>query len=418
MNAHLVIVIVSLLLSAVFSGLEIAFLTANKLRIELLTKKNHFSAGILSFFIRNSSQYIITMLVGNCIALVVFSIFMAEMLAPFILVYTHSEAALLFVQTLISTIVILFGGEFIPKNLFRINPNRVLLFFAVPIFTVYWLLSPFVFLVTKFSEYILKIFLGIKMGSEKVSFGRTDLYHYVQESISAAPQKENPEHEVKIFRKALDFSKVKVRDCMVPRTEIVSISAEAGVEELKNKFIETHLSKILVYRNNRDNIIGYVHSYEMFKKPESITSILLPVLILPESMPANDALTLFLQQQRSAGVVVDEFGGTAGMLTIEDVMEEIFGEIEDEHDKEKMTEQQIGKNEFIFSGRLEIDYLNEKYKLGLPVSEEYSTMAGLILHIRQSFPKPNEAVVLSPYLFKIISSTGTTIEKVQLKIFE
>ncbi len=231
-------------------------------------------------------------------------------------------------------------------------------------------------------------------------------------------QRHELENEVKIFKRAMGFSKVKARDCMIPRTEIVAVNVEDSVEELKKTFIETRLSKILVFRDSVDNIIGYTHSYEIFKKPENILSILLPVIIVPESMSANEVLTLFIQQHKSVALVVDEFGGTSGMLTMEDIIEEIFGEIEDEHDKEEMIEKKISEGEYILSGRHEIDYLNEKYKLSLPQSDEYTTLAGLILHIRQSIPKENEIVVMSPYVFKIISTSDTTIEQVQMKILD
>jgi len=240
--------------------------------------------------------------------------------------------------------------------------------------------------------------------------------HYIHESTSTTTQRTELENEVKIFKRALGFSKVKARDCMIPRTEIAAISVDNTADNLRKMFIETRLSKIMIYRGGVDNIIGYTHSSEIFKKPENILSILLPLLIVPESMPANEVLTLFIQQHKSVALIVDEFGGTAGMLTMEDIIEEIFGEIEDEHDKEEMIEQQISNNEYIFSGRHEVDYLNEKYKLALPVSEEYTTLAGLILHIRQHIPKQNEIIMMSPYYFKILSTSETTIDQIQVKI--
>lgn len=418
MTTPWIIVLVTLVLSAFFSGLEIAFLTSNKLRIELMNKRNIFPSQILSFFIRHSNSYISTMLVGNCIALVVFSIFMAQILDPYIHIYVDSEPIALLIETLISTIFILVTAEFLPKNLFRINPNRILLIFAVPVFIVYWILSPIVLLTNGIARFILRFVLGTKFTQSKLVFGRIDLDHYIRESTTSNVQRLELENEVKIFKRAMGFSKVKARDCMIPRTEIAAVSVDESIDNLKKSFIETRLSKILVYRDNVDNIIGYTHSYEIFKKPESILSILLPVIIIPESMSANEVLTLFIQQHKSVALVVDEFGGTSGMLTMEDIIEEIFGEIEDEHDKDEMTEKKISENEFIFSGRHEIDYLNEKYKLSLPHSDEYTTLAGLILHIRQSIPKINEIVVLNPYVFKIISTSDTMIEQVQVKILD
>jgi len=418
MTTPWIIVLVMLILSAFFSGLEIAFLTANKLRIELMRKRNIFPSQILSYFIKNSSHYISTMLVGNCITLVVFSIFMAQILEPYLEIYIPSPILILVLITFLSTIFILVTAEFLPKNLFRINPNRLLLFFAVPLLLVYGLLYPIVFVTNIIAKFILRFFLRTKFPEKKISFGRIDLHQYIQESTSPNVQRQELENEVKIFKRAMGFSKVKARDCMIPRTEIVAVNVDDSVEELKKTFIETRLSKILVFRDSVDNIIGYTHSYEIFKKPSTILSILLPVIIVPESMSANEVLTLFIQQHKSVALVVDEFGGTSGMLTMEDIIEEIFGEIEDEHDKEEMIEKKISESEYVLSGRHEIDYLNEKYKLSLPQSDEYTTLAGLILHIRQSIPKDNEIVAMSPYVFKIISTSDTTIEQVQMKILD
>ncbi|TAL57627.1 MAG: HlyC/CorC family transporter [Bacteroidetes bacterium] len=410
------IVLIMLALSAFFSGLETAFLTSNKLRIELLSKRSVFPAQILSFFIKNSSHYISTMLVGNCIALVVFSIFMAQILEPHLHAYIESDVLILLLTTLLSTIFILVTAEFLPKNLFRINPNRILSVFAVPLLLVYLTLYPIVFITNKLALFFLRFAFGTKFPEKELSFGRIDLVHYIHESTSVAAHRQELENEVKIFKRALGFSKVKARDCMIPRTEIAAIHVDDSVENLKKMFIDTRLSKILIYRGGVDNIMGYTHSAEIFKKPSTILSILLPVLIVPESMPANEVLTLFIQQHKSVALIVDEFGGTAGMLTMEDIIEEIFGEIEDEHDKEEMTEQKISNNEFVFSGRLEIDYINEKYKLSLPVSDEYTTLGGFILHIRQHIPKQNEIIMMSPYYFKILTTSDTTIDQIQVKI--
>jgi CBS domain containing-hemolysin-like protein len=312
--------------------------------------------------------------------------------------------------------LILVGAEFLPKNIFRINPDKILVVFAVPLFIVYWALSPIVFISNSFAKLLLKIGFGTKFPSIPLAFGRIDLDHFIRESTTANAQKQEIENEVRIFKRALGFSKVKARDCMIPRTEIVAINVEDSIENLLRLFIETRLSKILIYRDSMDNIIGYTHSYELFKKPTSILSILLPVIIVPESISANEVLTMFIQQHKSVALVVDEFGGTSGMLTTEDIIEEIFGEIEDEHDKEEMVEKKISDHEFIFSGRLEIDYLNERYKLSLPPSDEYTTLAGLILHLYQKIPAQNEIVVMSPYVFKIMSASGALIDQVEMKI--
>lgn len=416
MNFQWTIVIIMLVLSAFFSGLETAFLTSDKLRIELLNKRRVFPAQILAFFMRHSSSYISTMLVGSCISLVIFSIFIAEILDPILSRLTNSRILILLIVTFISTIIILVTAEFIPKNIFRINPNRILSLFAVPLVLVYGVLYPVVFITNKIARLILWFFLGTKFPEKKIVFNRIDLHHYVHENTSTAIQRKEIENEVKIFKRALGFSKVKARDCMIPRTEIAAINVENSVDELRKMFIETRLSKIIIYKDTVDNIIGYTHSSEIFKKPATILSILLPILIVPESMPANEVLTLFIQQHKSVALVVDEFGGTAGMLTMEDIIEEIFGEIEDEHDKEEMIEKQISSTEYIFSGRLEIDYLNEKYKLTLPSSDEYTTLAGLILHVRQHIPKQNEAIVIGTYYFKILTTSNTTVDQIQVKI--
>ncbi|MFH1004926.1 MAG: CNNM domain-containing protein [Bacteroidota bacterium] len=338
MNFQWYIVIITFIFSVFFSGMEIAFLSSDKFYIELLSKKGNISAKIFSYFNNNSSQYISTMLVGNCIALVVFCIFIAKILNPYIQVYIHSEIGLLIIETFSSTLFILVTMEFFPKNLFRINPNQTLIMFAVPMFIIYWLLYPIVYIINELAEIILRIFFGTKLQDEKISFGRIDLDYYVRENTSQIHGKQKLEHEVKIFRRALNFSKVKVRDCMVPKTEIVAINVNAPIEELKEKIIETRFSKILIYRNNINDLIGYTHLHELFKKPESIVSILMPALIVHESMLANEVLTLFLQQHKSMAIVINEFDETAGILTVEDIIEEIFGEIEDEHDKEELVE--------------------------------------------------------------------------------
>jgi len=416
MTFEWIVILSMLILSGFFAGLEIASLTANKLRIELMSKRNIFPYQILSFFSRNTSSFISTMLVGNCIAMVVFSIFMAQIIEPFVIKYTQSDIAALLIESFISTVVILIGAEFLPKNLFRINPDRVMVLFAIPLFIVYWALSPIVFLTNGLARILLKVGFGTKFPDKQIAFGRIDLDHFIRESTSPATQKNEIENEVKIFKRALGFSKVKARDCMIPRTEIVAINVDDSVENLKKLFIETRLSKILIYRDSVDNIIGYTHSYELFKNPENILSILLPVIIVPESKPANEVLTMFIQQHKSVALVVDEFGGTSGMLTTEDIIEEIFGEIEDEHDKEEMIEKKISNNEFIFSGRLEIDYLNERYKLSLPQSDEYTTLAGLLLHLHQKIPAQNEIVIMNPYVFKILNASGSVIDQVEVKI--
>lgn len=413
-----VIILIALIASAFFSGLEIAFITSNKLRIELESKQGNISAKILSYFNKYPSRYLGTMLLGNNIALVIFGIYMDEELKHVFDQYLSSKVLILLISTFLSTMLILVTAEFLPKNIFRINPNRTLSLFAFPLTIVYGLLYPIVMITIGLSEFILKKIAGVKIEKENMAFTMIDLDNYLREGTSSLQKKTGEDHEIQIFRNAMDFSNVKARECMVPRTEIIAMEAEKGIEELKQKFIQTRLSKILIFSQNIDNIIGYVYSKELFKNPESIRSILLPVSIVPESMPASEVLTVFIQQHKSIAVVVDEFGGTSGMLTIEDVMEEIFGEIEDEHDKEEMIEKQVGENEFIFSARLETDYINHTFNLQLPILDDFETLSGLIMHYHESIPHINEEIRIDNFLFTITAVTRTRIEVVNLRVLK
>ncbi|CAG0961832.1 MAG: HlyC/CorC family transporter [Bacteroidetes bacterium] len=406
---------VSLIFSAIFSGLEIAFVSANKLKIELDSKQGMFSAKIYSRFLKTPSYFIATMLVGNNIALVIYGIVMAILLEPYIGKYIHSEIVLLLAQTGISTALVLIVAEFLPKVFFRINPNKTLAFFAIPVFIIYYALYPIVIIFTTLSEFILTKFFKQDSSAQEIVFGKLDLGQYIEESTENTKDKSTIDHEVTIFRNALDFSNVKARECMVPRIDITAVELNESIETIKQKFIETGFSKILVYRDNVDNMIGYIHSFELFKKPESIKSILLPLLIVPESMPASEALSQFIAQHRSMALVVDEFGGTSGILTIEDVIEQIFGEIEDEHDTDELTEQKISEIEYLFSARHEIKYLNEKYQLKLPESDEYETLAGLIIHLYESIPGINERILTPIHEFTIKKVAGNRIDLVKLK---
>ncbi len=411
-----VIILITLIASAFFSGLEIAFITSNKLRIELESKQGNPSAKILSYFSKNPSRYLGTMLLGNNIALVIFSIYMDEELKPFFTPYISSRVLTLLLSTFISTMLILVTAEYLPKNLFRINPNKTLTLFAFPLTLIFGLLYPMVMLTVGFSEFILKKVFRVKIEKEKTAFTMIDLDNYLRQGTSAVEMKAEVDHEIQIFKNALDFSSVKARECMVPRTEIIALEVENGIDDLKQKFIQTRLSKILIYSETIDNIIGYVYSKELFKRPENIRSVLLPVSVVPESMPASEVLTGFIKDKKSIAIVVDEFGGTSGMLTMEDVMEEIFGEIEDEHDKEEMIEKQISETEFVFSARLETDYINHKYNLQLPILDNFETLGGLIMHYHESIPKVNEEIHIESFLFTITSATRTRIEQVNIKI--
>ena len=409
-------ILITMAFSAFFSGMEIAFVSSNKLRFEMDRNSQSINSRILSIFFHNPNNFISTMLVGNNIALVVYGLQMAIVLEPFIAKVVANEALIVFIQSVISTILILFAGEFIPKTIFKLNPNLSLNIFAIPLFIIYIILYP----VSKFSS--LLSFLILKLGGVKnlksspQALGKVDLDYFIQQSLEDAPQNSDMDTEVKIFQNALDFSNVRLRDCIVPRTEIVACDKTAALEELRSRFVETGLSKILVYNENIDDIVGYIHSSEMFKNPEDWTQSIRSVSIVPETMAANKLMKVLMQDKKSMAVVVDEFGGTSGIVTLEDLVEEIFGEIEDEHDIKSYVAKKVGDDEYLLSGRIEIDTLNEKFDLELPESDDYVTIAGFILHFYQKFPKLNETIVIDKYSFKIVKVTATKIELVRMKV--
>ncbi len=418
MNA-LTYILISLAFSAFFSGVEIAFVSSNKLRYELDKKSRSLSSRILDIFYRNPNQFISTMLVGNNIALVVYGLQMAIILEPYIALVVNNEALIVLTQSVISTLLILLTAEFIPKTVFKLNPNFSLNLFSVPLIIIYVILYPISKFASSLSFLLLKV-AGVRNINthESRTLGRVDLDYYLQQTLEDGQQNSDMDTEVKIFQNALDFSSVRLRDCIVPRTELVACDTTAKVEDLKAKFIETGLSKILVYRENIDDIIGYIHSSELFKNPTDWTPLIKSISIVPETMAANKLMKTLLEDKKSLAVVVDEFGGTAGIVTLEDLVEEIFGEIEDEHDTKTHIARQIGENEYVLSGRLEIDQLNELFDLHIPESDDYVTVAGYILHVYQKFPKVNETVVIEPYTFKILKMTSTKIELVRLKVAE
>lgn len=410
-------ILISLAFSAFFSGMEISYVSANKLRLELDKKDKSLTSKILDVFFHNPNQFISTMLVGNNIALVVYGLQMAILLEPWIAHFVDQEALIVLIQSIISTILILFTGEFIPKTIFKIDPNFFLRLFAVPLYIIYIVLYP----VSKFSS--LLSFLILKLAGVKnlkdsgvYTLGKVDLDYFIQQSIEDAPQDSDMDTEVKIFQNALEFSNVKVRDCIVPRTEIVACDKHVTTDELRSRFIETGLSKILIYDDNIDNIIGYIHSSELFKHPDHWLEQLCKVSIVPETMAANKLMRVLMQEKKSLAVVVDEFGGTSGIVTLEDLVEEIFGEIEDEHDMKREVARKISENEYLLSGRMEIDTINEMFGLDLPESDDYVTIAGLILHYYQKFPKLNESIEYGKYTFKIVKATATKIELVRMKV--
>ena len=410
----LAIIVISLILSAFFSGMEIAFVASNKLHIELMKKRGELNARLLSPLLKSPSRFIATMLVGNNIALVVYGTEMAQVLEPFVRCVSKIDSIILLLQTLISTAIVLVTAEFIPKIIFGLNANKFMSLFAIPVLLFYYGLYFIVSLVISLSNFILKHFLGISQPDTKPVFGRVDLQKYIEEQTAGLMVEDEQDPEIQIFQNALDFSKVKARECMIPRNEIVAIEIHEPIETLKEKFIETGFSKIVVYKDNIDQVIGFTHSYELFKQPKDIKSILLPIALIPETITANEVLNLFIKERKSVALVVDEYGGTSGLLTVEDVVEEIFGEIEDEHDSIVLEETKINENTFVFSGRFEIDFLNQKYQLDLPESEDYETLNGLILFKHQSIPLVDEKIAIEGFNFLILEVNKTRIEKVQL----
>ncbi|HNX54513.1 MAG TPA: hemolysin family protein [Prolixibacteraceae bacterium] len=418
----LVVILVAILFSAFFSGMEIAFISANRLRLELDKKHNVIFSNLISLYTQYPGQFIATMLVGNNLALVIYGIAFANLLDPFLQQYIQSELLILLLQTIISTTIILATAEYLPKALFRINPNRILKVFTVPIAFFYFLFYPITKISISISKFVLKVFLNEKIDKvdEKVVFSRIDLDHFVSEQESNVAPKDSDEvdNEVKLFKNALDFSSVKLREVMVPRTEIVALDIDSTMEELHQKFIETGYSRILFYSENIDNIIGYVHQSVIFTKPTSIKENLRKVIIAPETMSASKLLSKFFQERLSIAIVVDEFGGTSGMVTSEDILEEIFGEIEDEHDTVDLVMKKISDNEFVLSGRLELDELNENFNLNFPENENFETLAGFILSHYESIPKINTIINIEHLQFKILKATNTKIELVNLKVLD
>lgn len=406
--------LISMVFSAYFSGMEIAFVSSNKLRFEM-EKTNNVSSYILSVFYRHSNNFISTMLVGNNIALVIYGILMAQLIEHYILADVISNQALLVpIETVISTLIILVTGEFLPKTLFKINPNATLKFFSVPTFVCYIILYPISRFSSMLSSGILHL-VGVKTNKEdrEKAFTKVDLDYFIQSSIEEK-EGEEIDNEIKIFRNALDFSNVKIRDCMIPRTEIIAVDFDTPLTELKKVFIENGISKIIVYKENIDNIVGYIHSSEMFRSNDEWQNGIRSIPFVSETMAAHKLMRIFKQQKRSLAVVVDEFGGVSGIVALEDLIEEILGDIEDEHDTTSIVAKQISDNEYIFSGRIDIEKANETFGLNLPESENYQTIGGLILNECQSIPKVNDVIQTENFTFKIIKVSANKIELVKL----
>ena len=397
-----------------------AFVSSNKLRFEMDRNEQSITSRILSIFYHNPNNFISTMLVGNNIALVIYGILMAELIEQQLLAdLISNEFLLVLTQTLISTLIILVTGEFMPKTLFKINPNFTLSIFALPTFVCYVVLYPISKIASGISGLLLRL-TGTKINKDASAkaFTKVDLDHFIQTSIENTANEEEINPEVKIFQNALDFTSIKVRDCIVPRTEIIAIEDDASVEELMDLFVEKGISKIIVYNDNIDNIIGYIHSSEMFMEPDNWQQCIRQLPIVPETMNAHKLMKLFMQQKKSLAVVVDEFGGTSGIVAMEDLVEQIFGEIEDEHDTTTYVAKAVGNNEYVLSGRLDIEKANELFDLELPESDEYQTVGGLILHHHQSIPKAHEIITQNKFQFRIIKVTATKIELVKLKVNE
>jgi putative hemolysin len=407
--------LVALLFSAFFSGVEIAFISANKLQLELDKSKGKFYSKMIAFFSKNESDFITAMLVGNNIALVVYGIVMTQILTPKLELFFNSDFILLLIQTIIATLIVLVTAEFLPKTIFRVFPNQILNIFSIPIWLFFVFLRPISILMLKITHVILKYVLKQNITKDKQVFGKTDLDDFLS-NVKSAEGAEDTRVEVKMLQNALDLSEKRVRECMIPRTEIIAIDMLSSMDEVKAKFIDTKLSKLLVFKGNIDKIIGYVHSYDLFKSPKNLKSILLPLPFVPESMKAMELLNQFIESNKGVAVVLDEFGGTAGMITIEDVTEEIVGEIVDEHDVDEAVDQQIDATTFILLGRDYVEDINRKYNLALPESDEYETISGLLLDFLEKIPKKEDVIEFKGYHFTIINVSKTTIQEVKLVV--
>jgi len=404
-----------LLLSAFFSGMEIAYVSSNKIHIEIEKKQQSFLASVLKKITKRPSKFIATMLVGNNIALVIYGFFMGDLLMKLIPIEGFTG---LLIQTVISTLVILLTAEFLPKVFFQIYANNLFKVFAVPAYFFYVLFSIISEFVIWLSDLVLKFIFKSEGDTVQLSFSKLELGNYISEQMDISETKEEMDSEIQIFQNALDFSEIKTREAMLPRTEIVAVDIDTTPKELGKLFTESGLSKILVYNENIDDILGYVHSFELFKKPSTIKSVLMPVIFVPETMLAKDVLNVLSKKRKSIAVVIDEYGGTSGIITVEDIIEELFGEIEDEHDSVELIEEELGENHYKFSARLEVDYLNEEYDFDLEESENYETLGGLIVNHTEEIPEQGETVRIDNFTFTILKVSSTKIELVELKVHE
>ena len=397
--------------------MEIAFVSSNKLHIELEKKREGLVAKILSRITKKSSRFITTMLVGNNIALVIYSYYMGRFLLRFLPIQDYNEFTILIIQTVISTLVILVTAEFLPKAIFRIYANDALKIFAIPAFVFYYVFHFFSTIISGISDFFLKIVFKTDKDIQQTEFSKEELGNYISQQMETGSDREDMDSEIQIFQNALEFHNVRAREIMVPRTEIVSVDIHNRVSKLRDCFVETGLSKIIVHNNSLDDVLGYVSAFELFKRPKSIKSILLPVELVPESMMISDLLNLLTKKRKSVAVVIDEYGGTSGIITVEDIVEELFGEIEDEHDVQEFREEVISENEFNFSARLEVDYVNETYNLNIPRSDAYSTLGGFIIDHTEDIPEENEELEIQNFQIKILKTSGSKIDEINLKSF-
>ncbi|MHA8082866.1 hemolysin family protein [Aquirufa sp. A-Brett2-15D] len=416
-NTQIIGIIASMVFSAFFSGVEMAFVSSNKLYFELKAKQDILSAKIIANFNQHPSRFIGTMLIGNTLSLVAYGIFMEEFLHHVVLHFLSiNEIIARLIATIVATVLILMTSEFTPKSVFLINPDAILEFLAIPIWVIYTLMFPLVWVTVGLSKWFITKVLRLNYSEEKPAFGLTDLNHYLQNLNRKVSTEQEAEVDHKIFHNALEFKQVKVRDCMIPRTEITAIDIEDGMEKLKEVFLESGHSKVLVYKETLEEVVGYCHSLALFKKPKDLQSILTSIPIVPEAMAANDLLIKFSKERKSLALVVDEFGSTSGLVSMEDVVEQIFGEIQDEYDdSEDWIEKQIDETTFVLSGRHEIDYLNEKYEWNLPEGD-YETLGGMLISLYEDIPQENELITLAPFQFQILTTTDAKIDTVKVMI--
>lgn len=412
------IIILCLLFCAFFSGMEIAFISSNKIYLEIEKKQDNFLSQILTKLTEKPSKFIAAMLIGNNIALVVYGFFMGDLIMGF-LGHHFSELSNLLIQTLISTFVVLITAEFLPKVFFQIYANSLIKFFALPaylFYRIFYFISTFILWI---SDFILKKFFKTQGDQVQLFFTKVELGNYITEQMSTVEDHENVDSEIQIFQNALEFSGVKARDIMTPRTEIAAVDLYDSISQLKEMFIETGYSKILVHQNSHDDIIGYVHSFELFKKPKNIKAILIPVEFVPETIFIKDVLDLLTKKRKSVAVVLDEYGGTSGIITIEDIVEELFGEIEDEHDEvEELIEKEIEDGVYLFSTRFDVEYLNQTYKLNIPESDSYGTLGGFIVDFTKEIPQKGEQITIEKFHFIIEEATNKKIELVKMTVRE